>query len=168
MRAKIRIFCACIQLCISVSSMTFYDYYNPSSWLSQCLSQNFGLFHWKLTQKISHQADIKHKTITLPRHNTLPMDYHCQKKLTLQSLNGMDLDWFLLMQSSMHFWNFLAIRAPSSQLHSEYGKPCHLHRQSGQPAADFWFECPAHKKFRELFSYTNLVAPNILRTNCSI
>lgn len=39
--------------------------------------------------------------------------------LTLQSLKGVVLDWFLLKYSSMRAWNFLAMRAPSSQLHSE-------------------------------------------------
>lgn len=51
--------------------------------------------------------------------------------LTLQSLEGTVLVEFRLKKLSMQCWNFFLTKAPSSQLHSEYGKPIHLHRYSG-------------------------------------
>lgn len=51
--------------------------------------------------------------------------------LALQSLDGTVLLEFRLVKLSMQRWNFFMTRAPSSQLHSEYGKPIHLHKYSG-------------------------------------
>lgn len=51
--------------------------------------------------------------------------------LTLQSLEGTVLLEFRFVKLSMQCWNFFLTKAPSSQLHSEYGKPIHLHRYSG-------------------------------------
>lgn len=50
---------------------------------------------------------------------------------TLQSLDGTVLLEFRLLKLSMHDWNFFRTKAPSSQLHSEYGRPIHLQRYSG-------------------------------------
>lgn len=51
--------------------------------------------------------------------------------LTLQSLEGMVLLEFLFMKLSIQCWNFFLNKESSSQLHSEYGRPIHLHRYSG-------------------------------------
>lgn len=54
-----------------------------------------------------------------------------RRKQTLQSRVGIVLELLRLLKLSMQCWNFLLIRASSSQLHSAYGSPIHLHRYSG-------------------------------------
>lgn len=56
---------------------------------------------------------------------------HSSLTLTLQSLEGTVLVEFRWVKLSMQDPYFFLIKAPSSQLHSEYGKPIHLHRYSG-------------------------------------
>lgn len=51
--------------------------------------------------------------------------------ITLQSLEGTVLLEFLLRKLSIQCWNFFLTKESSSQLHSEYGRPIHLHRYSG-------------------------------------
>ncbi len=58
--------------------------------------------------------------------------------LTLHSLEGIVLQAFLFWKLSTHAWNFFPINAPSSQEHSAYGSPIHLHRYSGSPELVLW------------------------------
>lgn len=76
---------------------------------------------------------------------------HCP---TLQSLEGTVLLEFLLLKLSIQGWNFFPSKAPSSQLHSEYGRPIHLQRYSGSLEDEVLWLWAELKKKKTIGSYT--------------
>lgn len=89
---------------------------------------------WMPCERLSHLSSHVKPLAAAPEPDRIRCEPGVTASVTglaLQSLDGTVLLELRLVKLSMQRWNFFMTRAPSSQLHSEYGKPIHLHKYSG-------------------------------------